>query len=130
MKKAGLFLIWVMMAGCAGTDEGKPTVQRQSGKNIDVYISADAKQCESPGLAPATTAQTLAENNVTVVESRCGRLLAQFIAMCGADNGAINIHSIDEAQLIEAQAAGFAPVSSLANQDGAGYQIVDCSDRR
>ncbi len=94
-----------------------------------VYINNGSIQCESGGLSPAETAQKLVNRDIMVTQSQCGTLSGLAVpAQCGAGNININIHSIDSAALVDAEALGFKSVTTLAKGSDKGYTIIKCPE--
>lgn len=95
-----------------------------------VYISDGSKQCETQSLAPAQTAQTLINAGIDVTKSECGRITGMsVITACGASTLQINLHTIHEANIPDAEDLGFSSVRALTSQTGVGYEVVDCDTR-
>jgi len=92
-----------------------------------VYISNGSKQCESKGMTPEVSAQILMDKNIDVISSHCGFITGMaVIALCGAGTLEINLHVINLADVSVAEEEGFDPVSKLSEQEGVGYQVVEC----
>jgi len=107
------------------------SAQAADGDHVLVYINNGSIQCESKGLAPAVTAQTLVEHDINVTLSQCGTLSGLAVpAQCGTGNININVHTIDPADLADAEKLGFKPVAALKNGGDKGYEITECQESK
>lgn len=125
MRTFTMRVISLAAASCIGSS----VYAAPAGDYKMVYINNGSIQCESKGLAPATTAQTLIDHDIEVMQSQCGRLSGMAVAaQCGLGDININIHTINTDKLAGAEALGFQPVATLKNDSGAGYTINDCRE--
>ncbi|MGF1756615.1 hypothetical protein L4D76_01445 [Photobacterium sagamiensis] len=117
MKILFIITMAISMVACDNTD----------GNLVSVYIDDGAIQCESTGLSEKQTAQNLIEYGVDVFESSCGYISGIAIAaQCGLGDSNINIHLINADKVVEAQNLGYEPVSILKNDEGLGYETIEC----
>jgi len=134
--------VWCLL-GCSGGEENtaqsavenKPQMLLEaqtamSDKQIDIYINSGARQCEYGGDTLETTEKVLTSSGVVVAASKCGVLTGvMFTQQCGGQTGKINIHTIAEASLAEAEKLGFKALSSLNKEKGVGFEEVACEGR-
>ncbi len=106
-------------------EQSRTTSKKTSSDSQLVYMNAGAIQCEYKGKTLNETAQLLNEKDIDVLSSQCGVTNMMYPSVCGAGNGALNLHRINASNLESAKTIGFNPVSELENS-GVGYQIVDC----
>jgi len=101
---------------------------QETNKELEiVYINDGAIQCESQGMSELETAQTLIDNGIDVLRSQCGfQSDIAVVAVCGAGDVNINLHTINSQNLSDAQALGFESVSTLKNDVDRGYVLIDC----
>jgi hypothetical protein len=129
-----ILLVITTISACIGGDETDNDEQPgflKSPKLMEgevlVYISNGSKQCESKGMSPEVSAQILIDKNIDVVSSHCGFITGMaVIALCGAGTLEINLHVINLADISVAEKEGFDPVSKLGEQEGVGYQVLEC----
>lgn len=115
----------LFLAACHGND-----VPDAPDTFVDVYVGANAIQCEYSGDHAEQSAKVLTNAGVTVKSSQCASMTeVMFPAVCGGGSDAINIHTIATSDLEKARAAGFAPVSELSAGKSKGYAVRDCSGR-
>ena len=125
MKSVYLLLV-IFLAGCAGQVPQDEHKKEQETETL-VYIDNNAVQCESDGFSPDETAQVLRDNGISVSESFCGYLTGVVVAaVCGMGNSAINLHRIDNGDVVAAGELGFVPVSLLEIAEDKGYMEADC----
>lgn len=113
LKMAAVAMAMVLMAGCSGSDSEKPTIK--------VFQSDASLQCESAGISLEDMRKVLDAANVPVHCAQKGHTGRMYMALCGSPTGNINIYTIPEAQLEQAQRLGFAAVSTLVD-----YQDMPC----
>lgn len=112
-KLTGVAAFCLLMMGCSGSDESKSTVK--------VFQSDAAIQCESEGISTEDMQKVLAAGNIKVHCAQKGNNGMMQTTMCGSPTGSINVYTIPESQLEQAQMLGFVPVSTLPD-----YQDVAC----
>lgn len=106
-------LVSSLLWGCSAANEPQA--------RLKVFKPDLAAQCESSGISLAEMQGELSGSNITVHCAQKGHNGMMQMAVCGAPTGGINIYTIDENKLPQAQALGFAPVSSLSE-----YQDEPC----
>ena len=113
----------LLLAACTGDSDTAPG-------DILVYADRGARQCESDGISPEASAQTLINAGIDVLLSTCGiRTGIVFPAVCGAGTGDIVVHEIRAVNLPDAEQSGFRLISTLIDAaEGTGYQLVDCAN--
>jgi hypothetical protein len=86
-------------------------------------------QCEDTSGRPLTeTKAQLKDAGSDVFESSCALITNKMSpALCGAATLYINVHTIDEKDLPQAQELGFASVETLGDEDEA-YDTEECED--
>ena len=125
MRKVNSIVIALAAAVCIGSSGHAAA----AGDHAIVYINNGSIQCESDGLAPAATAQTLMDNGIEVTLSQCGRLTGLAVAaQCGLGNININVHTINPGNLADAEALGFKSVATLKQDADKGYAIIECPE--
>ena len=125
MRILNVMVISLSAAVCAGNSVNATA----AGNHETVYINNGSIQCESDGLSPAATAQTLMDNGIEVTLSQCGRLTGLAVAaQCGLGNININVHTINPGNLADAEALGFKSVAILKQDDDKGYAIIECRE--
>jgi hypothetical protein len=128
MKRASyfVFVAFVTLLGaCVGA--GGPA----AAGNTLVFAERESRQCESDGITPEASAQTLRAAGIDVLQSTCGsRTGVAFAAVCGGRTGEILIHRIRAVDVAEAQALGYFEVETLVDAAaGTNYVVVDCASR-
>lgn len=99
-------------------------------ETADVYIDSGARQCQYTGHPLVHTEQKLVGLGIDVLASHCGQLTGvMFPAVCGGRTEKINIHTIDAANLAQAESAGYKALTRLAQGSDPGYQVVKCDKR-
>jgi hypothetical protein len=94
--------------------------------HVLIYRSANAIQCETPGISLEKSAGSLTDNNIEIFSSYCGvQTGLAIMAMCGAGTTGIRLHEIAGTDLSDAEQIGFSPVSELIAA-GYGYEMTDC----
>jgi len=135
MNNVYLFIIVILVAGCDGRDGNDSSSTISDNSSVPelayelIYIDNSAVQCESPGLTEKETAQILIDNDIDVINSKCGYLSDIAVAaLCGLGDTKINLHKITSQNLQDAKALGYEPVSTLKNGDNVGYEVIDCPE--
>lgn len=101
-------LMAVFLAACDG-DGGDVA----SAPTVQVFKIRGAIQCEGGGTAPEVMQHELTSAGIAVVAFACGDDGLAHVALCGAPDGRINIFDIPQHKAAQAQALGFARLSSL-----------------
>lgn len=92
-----------------------------------VYINDSSVQCEFEGFSEQETAQILIDSGVNVIESTCGYISGISVAaQCGLGGININVHLISDDKVIDAQNIGYELIATLENDDGLGYETIEC----
>ncbi|MEZ8142241.1 hypothetical protein [Enterovibrio sp. FF113] len=114
----GCLYITVSLSGCA---------IKQS-KDVTVYQSRGAVQCETTGSTVQESRDKLMSIGVSVESSQCARLNdLMFASVCGGKTADILVHSVNARDLKVVQEMGFTLVSELESAESeAGYTIVPC----
>ncbi len=121
-KKYSLYVCVILFVACT-SDEDAATPG-----DVLVYADRGSRQCESGGISPEESAQTLIDAGIDVLQSNCGiRTGVFFPAVCGGGTGEIVVHKIRGVNLIAAEQLGFQPISVLVDPaEGTSYRLVDC----
>jgi hypothetical protein len=109
---------WLLAAALLGSCGGGLEIDDDSSQlpvAIEVYKSRNATQCANTAVPMDVLQGQLTAAGVPVLASSCGYDGLAYVAVCGAPNGSIGIFQIDPSRLAAAQAAGFAPLSTLPN---------------
>lgn len=80
---------------------------------VKVYKGDGAIQCEGTAITLAAMQASLDGAGVTVFCAQKAHNGLMQIAMCGAAAGSINVYTIAEAQLAQAEALGFSALAGL-----------------
>lgn len=122
MKHSVYVSAFLLVACNGGSDATAPG-------SILIYADRDARQCESDGISPEASAQTLIEAGIDVLNSTCGiRTGVAFPTMCGAGTGDIVVHEIRDVNLPDAEKLGLRLITTLSDEvAGTGYQLKDCA---
>lgn len=92
-----------------------------------VYINDSSVQCEFEGVSEQETAQILIDYGVDVIESTCGYISGVAVAtQCGLGDININVHLISDDKVIDAQNIGYELIATLENEEGLGYETIEC----
>ena len=96
-----------------------------------VFQDRGSIQCQSDGMTPEESAQTLIDAGIDVLNSTCGyRTGVAFPSVCGAPTGEILVHQIRGVNIEHAVQLGFADIETLVDPEkGTGYELIDCDDR-
>lgn len=116
-------------AGC-GTESTQSDLEYEQKDTVLVYTGTGAIQCEDSGLTLAESTQKLTSHGVDVLSSDCGyRTGIAVITVCGAGTVNIHIHKINAANVEDAAAVGFSPVTELEDPvAGTGYSVGACNE--
>ncbi|MBE8167083.1 MAG: hypothetical protein HAW66_01780 [Shewanella sp.] len=110
MKLKILLITLVLLAGCSMSEN----LSAKDNKKVDVYINDGSVQCMGGGKTIKQTELLLESKGINVYSSTCGDINGMaVISVCGAGGLHINVHSIDEGKMTEADKLGFKPVSLL-----------------
>ena len=110
MKLKILLITLTLLSGCGMSED----LSAKDNKKVDVYINDGSVQCMGGGKTIKQTELMLEDKGINVYSSTCGDINAMaVISVCGAGGLHINVHSIDEDKMIDAENLGFKPVSSL-----------------
>ena len=114
MRAMGWGFAALVLASCGGGSgsEADPA-QPPATATIEVYKSRNATQCGNDALPLDVLQGQLTAAGVAVGAAMCGNDGVPRLALCGLPNGAIAIFEIDASRQAAAQAAGFAPLSTL-----------------
>ena len=102
----------MLLASCAGTD---------ATDQVKVYKYDGSVQCESSGTSVEDMQRELADAGIHVA---CGQKAGDgyaYAAVCGTATGMINVYTIGNADLPEAESLGFKSTGELPD-----YQDQDC----
>lgn len=131
-RKTQLFLPFLLfLAACTDDAElASENLTIPGEHTVEIFKSTGSVQCE-PG-SGYSLGQMLAELNnqdIEVYTAACGVMTGvQFIAMCGAGDGNINVFAIDQADLAAARELGFAITDELpGDNDGPLWQLKKCT---
>lgn len=81
---------------------------------VKIQKSRGALQCQpGTGTTPEAMVVELDKADVKVLKTQCGQDGLLHVAMCGSDDGSINIFEIPERQLAKATSIGFKPLADL-----------------
>jgi len=142
MKYLTMFFA-VSLVACSGSDNGMSgaTAVGSGGPNAGLLVY-DSQLLRSCGYEENRTrdesAQVLIDTGIDVIASYCARLSGvAFQESCFSPTGEIYVHELHEANQADAEALGYAPVSSLAEfETNEGfvdvapvrYELVECSN--
>jgi len=123
--RCALLIVFVLTTACSGGGE-TPT----GPDTVSIYMDRGARQCESDGMSPDDSAQTLIVAGIDVLQSSCGiRTGVAYAAVCGGETGQIILHEIRAVNLPTARQLGYELASTLIDPaSGTGYQSVGCTD--
>ncbi len=108
MRNICLSVIALLLFACGGDGT------ENADDRVIVYMDDSAVQCEFDGFPPQETAQTLIDAGIDVLESSCGYINGVDVpALCGIGDTSINVHTIRQENLSDAQALGYTPVDEL-----------------
>ena len=127
--KYTIYIGALVLAACGG-DSSAPVARNVPGPgNIFVYADREAVQCESDGISPEASAQTLIDAGIDVLQSTCGaRTGVVFPTVCGGGTPDILIHEIRSANQPDAEQLGFHEISALVDEAaGTSYELVACT---
>jgi hypothetical protein len=117
-------MLAVLLAGCRHSNsENGETIPLPAPVSdaVNVYKYDGSIQCEGEGVSVEEMEKELVNAGVDVFCSRKGSDGLARVAVCGASTGFINIYSIHESNLKDAQELGFKEVTTLP-----GYQDQPC----
>ncbi|WP_373747428.1 hypothetical protein [Neisseria dentiae] len=104
----------VLLAACVQTSgTAKPETNPQAEERVQIYKSDGSRQCEGGGISPEAIKSQLQGIRVYAAEKQVLRGM-MFPAVCGGQTGSINVYTIAEQDLPEAEKRGF---SILKQQD-------------
>jgi hypothetical protein len=109
-----------LVGGCGETQVSNPF----SGSNqVQIYKADGSLQCEPFDKAQSLTdmRMELVNAGIDVVASSCGYDGLAHATVCGGATGQINIFRIPEQNLVDAEALGFANLTTLPD-----YQATPC----
>ncbi|MCL1078894.1 hypothetical protein D5R81_02540 [Parashewanella spongiae] len=110
MKLKIMLISSVLLMGCSMSEN----LSAQDSSKVDVYINDGSVQCMGGGKTVKQTERLLEKEGINVYSSTCGDINGMaVISVCGAGGLHINVHSIDEGKVPEAEKLGFKPVSLL-----------------
>lgn len=98
-------LFATMVIGTTLTACATQSQTQQSSATVDVYQSDLSRQCEGNGVSPEQMKEKL--QNITVYAMRKGQLNMMYPSVCGGQTGKINIYTIAQKDLAQAQTLGF-----------------------
>ena len=134
-KKLLLVLLLLFLGGCSyvpfvgdDDDEDKPAPKKKEKiKTTLVYISKGEQQCEDDTGDPVkATKARLVSNGVEVFSSECAKITGMMHpSLCGSITLDINVHSINEDLITQAQKLGFEAIESLEDKD-LDYKTYPC----
>jgi len=128
MDKIIIAFLLVVLAGCSDGNNSNNSVTDPIGENEKpgefgyVYTGREAIQCESSGIDPDESAQTLIESGIDVLSTSCGYLPIAVPAACGYGTVEFIAHEVRLVSLPDAIELGFANTDEI---DG-DYELVDC----
>ena len=104
MNKLIPFILSIALAACVAVSDGQ---------TIRVYKPDGARQCEGAGISVQEMQKELAGILVYGAEKSALQDV-MFPAVCGGGTGSVNVYTIAEADVKQAQARGFALLSQNA----------------
>lgn len=115
-----LVLLMLVLTACFHGEEDNPLVG--TGR-VDVYKYDGSLQCETFDKAQSLEDMRMALVNagIDVISIACGTDGLMYATVCGGGTGQINIYTIHEQNLADAEALGFASLSLLPD-----HQKIAC----
>jgi hypothetical protein len=119
-----LYVAVMLVVACTGGGDSPAP------ESVLIFADRGSIQCESDGISPETSAQTLITAGIDVLQSSCGiRTGVVFAAVCGGETGEIVVHEIRGVNLPTAEELGFRRTDTLVDPEaGTGFELVDCAD--
>ena len=112
-----MILFLLVLFGCSGSSSEMAGLVLPDGNNVDpsvkVFSSRGSVQCTGGGTAPEVMRNSLISAGIAVRSFSCGNDGLIHATVCGGSDGLINIFEIPSSKLAQAQALGFADLSSL-----------------
>lgn len=117
MKFGYFALTLLLLSGCSGngttlTDTQNSTLNTDVGV-VKVFKSDGAVQCESAGTPVDEMASELVNVGIDVICGQKGDSGSAVATMCGGETTSINIYTIHDVSLLDAEAHGFKNVTVL-----------------
>lgn len=115
-KIVPLFFLIPALFGCENDAKNEPSSGpvKSITTLIKVYKEDGSKQCDlSSGVAPEVMRTELISKGIDVICSQKGTTGMVYLAVCGAETGAINIYQIHSQNLQDAENIGFKSTEEL-----------------
>lgn len=123
----------VMAVGCSsgGADPDSGLISDPPlPTTVRVFISNGHTQCNDNAMRLSQTQMMLVNAGIDVLDSACGAITGvAFPAVCGGPTGEINLHTIRQVNLSDADRLGFRDVAAIGRDPqvpGTGYQEAAC----